>query len=121
MLDWNMRAEDAYLRAAKWYSKKKLNEFIAVTANLDKYLAALQNVGNPLQITASFIHNEPDGIVALDQKGRKQKVKLQQTRLYIFPHLEEKTLYVLTIGDKRSQSNDINYCRKFVRKLKNKS
>lgn len=120
MLNWNMEPTDEFSRAAKWYSKKHTNEFIAVTANLDKYFNALQNLGNPLQITAGFIHNEPDGIIALDQKGGKQKVKLQQARLYIFPYLKEKVLYILTIGDKRSQSNDINYCRKFVRKIKNK-
>lgn len=121
MLNWNIEHTDKFDRAAKWYSKKKPNEFIAVMANLDKYLTALQNIGNPLQITAGFIHNEPDGIIALDQKGGKQKVKLQQTRLYIFPYLEERILYVLTIGNKQIQSDDINYCRKFVRKLKNKS
>ena len=71
-----------------------------------------------MQVTAGFIHNEPDGIIALDQKGGKQKVKLQQTRLYIFPNVEAKILYLLLIGSKQSQGKDINYCRKFVRKFK---
>ena len=118
MLNWNMEHTDEYARAAKWYSKKRINEFIAVTTNLDKYFDALKNIGNPLQITAGYIHNEPDGIIALDQKGGKQKVKLQQTRLYVFSDTDKQILYILLLGDKRSQSDDIKYCRKFVKRLK---
>jgi hypothetical protein len=67
-------------------------------------------------VRGGFIHDEPDGIKAIDQKGGGQKMKLQQTRLYVYPDITNRILYLLTIGDKGTQRDDINLCREFVRK-----
>jgi hypothetical protein len=44
---------------------------------LDSYYKALKDAGHPFQVSGGFIHPEPDGIKAIDQKGGKQKSKLQ--------------------------------------------
>ncbi|MCK4401958.1 hypothetical protein KAW08_06630 [bacterium] len=85
---------------------------------MDTYFESLRRDINPLQINAGFIHHEPIGIKAVDQKGGNKKIKLKQTRLYIFPYTEEKVLYALTIGDKQSQKEDIKWCQDFVKKIK---
>jgi len=118
MPDWNLEPTNKYTGNRKRFEKKCPNELKAMDSNLDKYFAALNAVDNPLQVKAGFIHNESDGIKAIDQKGGGQKVKLQQTRLYMFPHVETKTLYLLAIGDKNNQKDDINCCRDFVRMFK---
>ena len=45
------------------------------------------------------------------------KLNLAEIRLYLFPHVPSKTLHLLTIGDKNSQSRDINVCRDMVKEI----
>ena len=116
MEPWALEDTDTYQRRCLEYMKKHQNEFVAVADNLDTYFKALNHLGHPLQVKAGFMHNEPDGIKAIDQKGGGQKIKLQQTRLYIYPDVDTRTVYLLTIGDKGSQREDIRFCREYVRK-----
>ncbi|MBU1006117.1 MAG: hypothetical protein KKH08_00815 [Candidatus Omnitrophica bacterium] len=110
MPTWIIKATNRYEKDYKDYEKKRPNELIAVLNNLDTYCNALMKLGHPLQIKAGFIHHEPKGIKAIDQKGGKQKVKLEQTRLYMYPDCENKILRLLTIGNKSSQKRDIKHC-----------
>lgn len=115
---WEIKRTRKFETKYKRYEKKRHDELQAVMVNLDRYVRALQ-LGTPIQqIKAGFIHKEPKGIKALDQKGGGRKVKLQETRLYIFPYMDEKTIYLLTIGNKNSQDNDIQFCKKQVEKIK---
>ena len=118
MANWQLEHTDKYLRDHAYYEKKHPNELAAILDNLDTYFKTLEKVGNPLQVTAGFIHPESDGVIAIDQKGGRRKIKLQQTRLYIFPDTQMTILHILAIGDKISQRDDINICRAFVKKLK---
>ena len=118
MSDWKLVPTDKYERAYKTYEKKHPNELMAVLNNLDTYYAALNQLDNPLLIKSGFIHSESKGILAIDQKGGKKKVKLNQTRLYIYTNTKNKTLHLLTIGDKTSQKSDIKYCRNIVTNIK---
>lgn len=116
MEEWTIETTDTYERRHEHYEKKHSHELVAVTGNLDTYFKTLNEVNNPLQVRGGFIHSESDGIKAIDQKGGGQKIKLQQTRLYVYPDTSNKTLYLLTIGDKSTQRDDINLCREYVRK-----
>ncbi len=118
MSSWQIEFTDKYERKLRWYEKKQANELLAVLNNLDTYFESLKCAGNPLQVNAGFIHPEPVGIKAIDQKGGNKKIKLKQTRLYIFPCTEEKVLYALTIGNKQSQKEDIKWCQDFVKRIK---
>lgn len=117
MEPWCLEDTDMYQRRYTEYEKKHSNELVAVLDNLDTYFRTLNNVGHPLQVKAGFIHDEPKGIKAIDQKGGGQKVKLQQTRLYIYPDIDSRIVYLLTIGDKHSQKEDIKLCCEYVRKV----
>ena len=118
MPGWQIEYTEKYKRKHRMFEKKHLDELLAVLDNLDTYFKALQLSDNPLQVKAGFIHDEPDGIKAIDQKGGGKKIKLRQTRLYIFPHMKNKVLYLLTIGDKQSQKEDIKWSRDYVREIK---
>ena len=117
MADWNIEALETYERAHKHYEKKHPNELAAVLDNLDRYFKALRNGVHPQFIVAGYIHDEPKGIKALDQKGGG-KGKMKQARLYVYPYLGVKVLYLITIGDKASQREDIRLCSDFVVNLK---
>lgn len=113
---WESQPNDVFERALKWHTKKRPKELEWVLRNLNTYLAQLDEGVKPLQIVKlRFVHNEVDGIYAVDQKGGPKN--LAEIRLYLFPHVPSKTLHLLTIGDKNSQSRDINECRAMVKEI----
>lgn len=120
MSNWNLIETERYARDFRHFEKKFPDELDAMLINLNAYFKTLRQVGHPMQIKAGFIHHEPDGIKAIDQKGGQQKVKLKQSRLYVYPKMSELRLYLLAIGDKRTQQQDIQLCRQWVRALNRK-
>lgn len=110
--EWLLVPTGKYERDCRHFEKKHPAELLAALRNLSAYIKALTEAGNPLQVKAGFIHDEPNGIKAIDQKGGKGK--LRQTRLYIYPHVEAGRVYLLGIGDKSRQRADIVTCCEFV-------
>ncbi len=113
---WSVSPEDEYLHRRKKWPKKHKRELEAVHDNLDTFLKALIAGACPIQAKFGFVHPEPLGVLAIDQKGGGQGLK--ETRLYIFPDVNTRTVRVITLGDKSSQSNDIALCKEFVKSLR---
>jgi hypothetical protein len=113
---WKLEPSDEYDRRHKRYVKNHPRELQAVLDNLDTYFKSLEAGVKPLQISHGFMHHEPLGVVAIDQKGGGKS--LAQTRLYVYPDTETETLHVITLGDKGSQKDDIATCRTFVQELR---
>lgn len=115
---WTIQKSPIFEARFKRFQKKHPEESKAVLNNLDTYFKALCAGANPVNIQAGYIHHEPDGLKALDQKGGKGK--MMQSRLYIFPEEEAKFLHVISIGTKSDQSGDISECRDYIKPLKKK-
>ena len=116
MTEWKILKSSVLEARFKRFQKNHPNEAQAMLNNLDTYLTALNEGINPVNLTAGFIHHEPDGIKAIDQKGGKGKLK--QSRLYIYPDVSTKTVYVISVGDKTNQKSDIKECRDYIKPLK---
>ncbi len=116
MLKWKLEITDKFERAFKRYEKKEPKILKAILSNFDKYAYSLEEHGSPQKITAGFIHNEPHGVKAIDQKGGKEKLK--ETRLYIYPDTTKNTIHLITIGDKKTQTKDIKFCTKCIKEIK---
>jgi hypothetical protein len=112
---WSLEPTTQWNKDRKWYEKKHPDELAAVLENLDRYHQQLNLAPNPRVVQAGYLHPEPCGVVAVDQKGHGSN--LQQTRLYTFADPETKTLHLITIGDKRSQSEDIKLSKAFAKDL----
>ncbi len=114
---WKLRTTEAYESRFKRFAKKHGRELKAVLSNLDRFLGALNAGSPPLQAKKAFgfIHREPGGVVAVDQKGGGPN--LAQTRLYVYADDRECVLYLITLGDKASQKDDIRTCVEFVAEL----
>lgn len=112
---WDLGAENAYRKAVKHFVKKYRRELKAVHDNLDTLLKALREGAKPQQVKLGCIHPEPGGVLAIDQKGGGAGLK--ETRLYTYPDEDTKSLYLITLGDKRSQKKDIQYCKEWVQDL----
>ena len=109
---WKTRETEEFARRLKQFAKKYRRETLAMLNNLDTYLKTLQAGVHPQQVRHGFTHAETHGAIAIDQKGVEGKPA--QTRLYIYPDPEASTLYLITIGDKRSQRDDNATCREFI-------
>jgi len=114
---WTIEPTTSWEREQKRYAKKRPDELAAVLKNLARYFSQLSTAKNPQCVQAGYIHHEPMGIVAIDQRGPGCG-NLQETRLYIFPCEAEKVLYIITMGNKSDEPSDIEMSKEFVRSLK---
>ncbi len=116
---WVLEESSFFASKFRRYQKKHPNETIAVMNNLDTYVRTIESGVKPALIQAGFIHKEPLGVIAIDQKGAQSS--LRQTRLYIYTFEVRNTIFLITIGDKNSQKRDIEDCRNFVKSLRKES
>ena len=119
---WGLVKAQGFEHSFRKFTRKHAAEANAIMANLETAFAVL-NETNSLQLVRelNFSRKEPDGILALDSRGAKRKrtgTKLKATRLYVYAVEIESTLYLLRIGDKDSQAQDLKTCRKAVQKIK---
>lgn len=116
---WELKWTTTYESRLKRLMKANPKEIHQTLNNLETYKVALENGVKPMQIVKlDFVRNAQLGIHEIDQTPLK-KGKLA-IRLYLYPSESEKTLYLLTIGDKDQQADDIRECSKFVRELRKK-
>lgn len=118
--NWTLQESDIYAGRFKRFLKKNKDVALLILNNLDTYFETLTKGVKPQQIKAGFIHPEPGGVKAIDQKGTRKGIggTPKEGRLYVFPEEQTKTLHLITIGDKNSQQNDLADCRKFMNDLK---
>lgn len=109
---WKLSARDDIEKRLKKLRKSNRREVENLYVNLGKFLRALELGAHPQQIKRGFIHPEPHGVLAIDQSGKGSH--LRELRLYIYPDVQTQTLHQFTIGDKKTQSEDIKLCRQYV-------
>jgi hypothetical protein len=105
-------------KRAKKFQKSNHAEFQQVMVNFNTYHMTLKSGSTPLKAFdgLDFVRNEGEGLYAIDQTPlRKGHLAL---RLYVYPCEYASTIYVLQIGTKSQQDDDINECHRIVRKLK---
>lgn len=73
---------------------------------------ALNSGANLEHTKFGFMHSEPRGIVAIDQKGGGAGLK--ETRLYLYPDKSSHLIHLITLGDKSTQKADIRYACEFL-------
>ncbi len=70
---WTYEVTPDWGRRLKFYEKKRAKELVAALDNLDAFLRTLSGGVKPRQAKFGFIHPEPLGILAIDQKGGGMK------------------------------------------------
>ena len=112
---WTIQQHPEFNRDYKWYTKKRPRELAAVLDNLNRLKNMLNSTPHPQLIVAGFIHPEPLGVWALDQRGSMGN--LQATRLYCYAENSRKNLHLLAMGSKDSQSADISRVTEIVKSI----
>jgi len=109
---WTQSPTDMFRKRVKRWPKKYKRELGAMMANLQTVVMSLNQGAKVESLLFGFVHHEPGGVLALDQKGGG--VGLKQTRLYVYPQKAQEVLHIITIGDKGSQNDDIRDAKNFV-------
>jgi hypothetical protein len=112
---WSLEPTDLFLRRREEFQKRHPGQLKAVLRNLARYQKMLDEQPIARLISANFIHPEKRGIVAITQQGFNPKQP--PTRLYLYAAQNSKIVYLITIGDKRTQPQDIEDCYQFIRTL----
>jgi hypothetical protein len=113
---WEFEPSAEFIRRQKRWPDKYRRELRNMLDNLDTYLRALREGAKPLQIKFGFVHPEPSGAIAVDQRGEGKGLK--QTRLYAYAEQETSTLHGITLGDKGTQRKDVQQCKEFIEQLR---
>jgi hypothetical protein len=111
---WKLQNLEDYDRQIKWCSKKRPKELAATIRNLTRFFDALCAGGKVQNLVAAnrFLHPEQAGVIAVDQKGGARN--LAEMRLYTYPDDTTETLYLITIGDKNTQTDDVRFSKESV-------
>ena len=112
---WKTQPDDEYIKRVRKWPKKHRRELLAVHNNLDTFLGALNRGAKVEHARFGFVHAEPRGVLAIDQKGGGSSLK--QSRLYIYADTKTQLVHLVTLGDKSSQEADIEYASEFVDRL----
>lgn len=115
-MEWELSESDFFRVRLKKYKKNKKCEIAQALKNVDKYIQELREIDRPMQVSGGYIHKEPHGAVAVDQKGSGNH--LSPIRVYLYPDEETKTVWIVTVGTKRRQQKDIKELKSFIQKIK---
>ena len=109
---WDKNHDHASRSKFKKYGNKHRKEYLSCFANLDMFIGFLNMEIKPSLATFGFMHHEGGGLYAIAQtKVRSPK----ETRLYIYCNETTETVFILGIGDKDSQRNDIREAKGLVK------
>ncbi len=123
MKQWEIKRTKKYNKQHRDYENNTPDELIAVLENFETYRTVVSTTGNPRHpfvLNKGPIHSERKGIIGITQTGVITNKTLQETRLYVYPDIDNKILYVLTIGNKNTQAKDIKWCCEMVEKTRKK-
>jgi len=107
----------AYANPGKFkkFEGKYGREYVSLFANLERVLRILREGRKIGSFQIGFFRSEGDGVYRIGQTGVPSA---QESRLYVCPNEQNHTMYVLTIGTKDRQSDDIDEAKTLVKKIK---
>ncbi len=118
MAAWTLISYQDYEKPKKQFNKKYREEMFAIAANLKTVVKAVENGSNLEQLKSlGFVHSEPLGIIAIDERGCEKRTKPKALRLYLFIDSVAHEIHVMLLGDKATKSGDILICKRSVQKL----
>lgn len=105
----------------KSFRKRYPREVSVLFHNLKRYIKAIEGLSDIKSFRAGYLHPEGNGIVAIGQSSADKRLGvLAETRLYIHVRIRNDTVFLLTIGNKQSQQQDIQTSKKHITELKRK-
>lgn len=114
---WEISYRYADKNRFKFVEKRWPQAYASCFLNLRKLFDFLEEGGSPLRFKVGFFRSEKKGVYRI---GQTRTAKTREMRLYIYPDESHKILYVLTIGTKNDQHDDIGYCHHIVKEIESR-
>jgi len=111
---WKMCDDYAIRSSFKRCRKKHPREYESCFENLDRVLEYLDNGFKWLSFQFNYLRSEGGDVFRIGQTGVPHA---QETRLYIYCVETETTIYLLNMGDKDSQQEDIKNAKGLVERI----
>jgi|AntAceMinimDraft_9_1070365.scaffolds.fasta_scaffold16434_3 hypothetical protein len=112
---WYIKDAEASRSSFKKLNKNHQKEYVACFVNLDKILTVLNSGSKIGGFKVGFFRSEGSGLYRIGQTGVKAS---KEVRLYVYPESEDEIMYILSIGTKETQKNDINEAKRKIKKIK---
>jgi hypothetical protein len=116
--EWQIDNARANRKRFEKYSKNHPREYDSLFANLEKVMRLLRTGHKIGSFQIGFFRSESDGLFRIGQTGVPGA---KESRLYVYPEQEKHLMHVLNIGDKDSQSADINAAKDLIRQIRKES
>lgn len=114
--EWEFNDDHATRSKFKKFNKAHPKEFVSLFANLDTIQRYLNLGLNISTFKLGFFRSEGDGVYRISQTSIPSA---HESRLYVYLCAQDRTIYILGIGDKPSQKADIKAAKTLARKLPN--
>jgi hypothetical protein len=112
---WELRDDYADKSRFRRYAQKHKPEYAACFRNLGRLRAVLEEGLTLQQCSFGFFRSEGMDVYRISQSGLPNS---HETRLYIYAELVGTEIYLLTIGDKKTQPADIQWCHEVVQRIR---
>jgi len=103
--EWSIENKYAVANKFKKFDCSCPREYASLFNNLDRLVRHLNGGAKIGSFQIGFFRSEGRGVYRV---GQSAVAYAKESRLYVFPHLDSMTIYLLTIGSKDSQAQDIN-------------
>jgi hypothetical protein len=115
--EWTLDLSLASTSAFNKFQKNHSREYVSCFSNL-YWIIEILNDGqkiSKLDHNPSYFRSEGKGLYRIGQTG---VVGAKETRLYVYPDEQDKIMYILAIGTKEGQKDDINNAHRFIKSIK---
>lgn len=116
--EWQTDIAHASPGKFKKFAGKYRREYVSLFANLEKIMGLLKAGQKLGSFQVGFFKSEREGVYRIGQTGVPSA---KESRLYVFPDEAKRVMYVLNIGTKEGQGDDINEAHRIARGLKPKT
>lgn len=113
--DWRVNQDYASKNKFEKFAAQYSREYASLFANFQKIFDLLRSGNKIGGFHVGFFRSEGEGVFRIGQTGVPSA---KESRLYLYPDSETKIIFVLTIGTKDSQTDDINEAKEAARRIK---
>ena len=111
---WEINGDFSETNRLRDFDRKHPKEYASCFMNLKKVVGLLESLGQPGAFHIGFFRSEGGNVWRIGQTGVRHGC---ETRLYVYVYVKGLTVYVLTIGDKSQQKQDIQRCKDLAKAI----
>jgi hypothetical protein len=112
---WSIENKYAVTKKFETFAQARPREFASLFANLDRIVRHLNGGAKVGGFQMGYFRSEGEGVYRIGQTAVQHA---KESRLYIFPNQSNQTIYILTVGTKDRQPDDINEAKAMADQIK---